>query len=47
MDKELAEAIVEAIDEIGGEAKIYEHYLGCGMFGKVTTGVSIRGSFFS
>jgi len=40
MDKELAETIVEAIEnDNGNEARIYENYSGRGMYGSKTTGV--------
>lgn len=41
MDRAVAEKIVEAVNENGGEARLYEEYSGRGMYGKTTTGVVI------
>lgn len=47
MDRELAEAIVEAIENNGGEAELREDYSGRGMYGKTTTGVVFDGDLVS
>lgn len=39
MQKVIAEAIVEAMEEQGHEASVREGYSGRGMFGKETTGI--------
>ena len=39
MQKVIAEAIVEAMEEQGYEASVREGYSGRGMFGKETTGI--------
>jgi len=41
MEKELAEKIVEAIENNGGEAHVREGYSGRGMYGKSTYGVVV------
>jgi len=43
MKRELAEAIVEALNESGFEAELYEDYSGRGMYGRTCTGVSLEG----
>lgn len=42
MDKELAEVLVQVLEDEGIEAEIRESYSGRGMFGKETTGVVIN-----
>lgn len=43
MDKELAEKLVEMLNNEGDEAEVYEGYSGRGMYGKTTTGVVCDG----
>ncbi len=45
MERSLAEALVEACDQAGIEAKVYEGYSGRGMYGRETTGISLEGNF--
>ena len=40
MEKELAEKLVELLNDEGDEAEVYEGYSGRGMYGKSTTGVT-------
>ena len=42
MNKDLALAIVDAINNNGGDANIYEDYSGRGMYGQPTTGVVVE-----
>ena len=42
MNKDLALAIVDAINSSGGDANIYEDYSGRGMYGQTTTGVVVE-----
>jgi hypothetical protein len=39
MEKDLAEKLVEMLNDEGDEAAVYEGYSGRGMYGKTTTGV--------
>lgn len=42
MDKVIAEAIVEVIQEQGEQAEVYYNYSGRSMFGKETTGIVVQ-----
>ena len=43
MERKLAEAIIEAMDNSWDEAELYEEYSGRGMYGKTTCGVVAEG----
>jgi hypothetical protein len=43
MDLELAEILVQVLEDEGIEASLRESYSGRGMYGKVTVGVSLEG----
>ena len=41
MQKELAQLLVEIMEDAGEEASIYENYSGRGMYGRTTTGLVV------
>ena len=42
MNKQLANKLIEASNDLGADAKLYEEYSGRGMYGETTCGVSFR-----